>query len=567
MLRSNRTNSWSFFCAALLAVLVLMSAPAAQAQSTIYAVDSLNNLLRFSSATPGTINATVAITGLQVGERIRGIDFRPADGQLYAIGTAGAAGPRLYRINTTTGAATAVGAAGAIVFSGLFPGADFNPVADRLRVVSDLDANLRVNPADGTAVTDTPVAYDAADVNAGMNAVVTGVAYDNNVAGAASTTLFVIDVNLDVLARQGSVGGAPTSPNSGLLFTIGLLGANFTNGSLDIAPNGTAFASDGVAANSSFYTVNLGTGLVTAVGPIGTMLTIDAIAVEPPPPSITINDVTANEGANAVFTVTLSAATRFQVSVNFATANGTAIAGSDYTTTAGTLNIAAGALTGTISVPLLFDAVSPEPNETYFVNLTMPVNATIADSQGLGTIINVAPNFTMTVTPASQTVLPGQSATYTVTITPAPFVPSVDVTCSTSIPLGGCTPPGTLTPANGTAVTSGTLTATTSGFFTVGQQNRPQSQAPLYAWWLPLSGFGALGLVLVGTNRKRLSGNRRAQFLAILSLLLAITLLAGCPLGRDRQDEGTPGGTYPITVTATGGGVTQTATVNVVVQG
>ena len=68
----------------------------------IYITTSTNQLLSFDSSTPGTIATNVALTGLQAGETAVGIDFRPANGVLYAVGS----GSRLYVINTTTGAAT-----------------------------------------------------------------------------------------------------------------------------------------------------------------------------------------------------------------------------------------------------------------------------------------------------------------------------------------------------------------------------------------------------------------------------------------------------------------------------
>ena len=67
---------------------------------------STGNLVTFDSATPGTIASSVAITGLQAGETLLGIDRRPANGLLYGLGSTS----RLYTINTTTGLATAVGA-------------------------------------------------------------------------------------------------------------------------------------------------------------------------------------------------------------------------------------------------------------------------------------------------------------------------------------------------------------------------------------------------------------------------------------------------------------------------
>ena len=105
------------------------------------------------------------------------------------------------------------------------------------------------------------------------------------------------------------------------------------------------------------------------------------------PPSLSIDDVTVTEasGATAVFTVTLSGVSGRDVTVAYATSNGTAVAGSDYTTASSTLTISAGTPTGTITVPILDDALD-EPNETFTVRLSAPNNATISDSEGTGTI-------------------------------------------------------------------------------------------------------------------------------------------------------------------------------------
>ncbi|HWF88558.1 MAG TPA: FG-GAP-like repeat-containing protein [Pyrinomonadaceae bacterium] len=114
-----------------------------------------------------------------------------------------------------------------------------------------------------------------------------------------------------------------------------------------------------------------------------------------PTPSISINDI-SNDEATLLrnFTVTLSAVSGRDVKVDFATANGTATAGvsgtNDYLATSGTLTIPAGQSSGQISV-LVFDDDTFEPDETYFVNLTNPVNATITDAQGQSTIVNNDP--------------------------------------------------------------------------------------------------------------------------------------------------------------------------------
>src|SRR5690348_6559563 len=73
--------------------------------TALLALSTDNQLLAFDSSTPGTVQSTVPITGLQTGESILGIDFRPAAGQLYGLGSSN----RLYTIDPTTGAATQVG--------------------------------------------------------------------------------------------------------------------------------------------------------------------------------------------------------------------------------------------------------------------------------------------------------------------------------------------------------------------------------------------------------------------------------------------------------------------------
>lgn len=110
-----------------------------------------------------------------------------------------------------------------------------------------------------------------------------------------------------------------------------------------------------------------------------------------PPPTMAINDASISEGnsgtVNVVFTVSLSAASGSTVTVNYATANSTAVAGSDYTAANATLTFGPGETTKNITVTVTGDT-AVENNETFFVNLSAPANATIADGQGLGTIIN-----------------------------------------------------------------------------------------------------------------------------------------------------------------------------------
>ena len=99
--------------------------------------------------------------------------------------------------------------------------------------------------------------------------------------------------------------------------------------------------------------------------------------------------MTVTEGdtgtVNAVFTVSLSAPSGQPVTVAYATADGTALAGSDYTATSGTLTFAPGVTTQTVNVPVRGDLLA-EADETFDRALTSPAGATIADASASGTI-------------------------------------------------------------------------------------------------------------------------------------------------------------------------------------
>ena len=141
-------------------------------------------------------------------------------------------------------------------------------------------------------------------------------------------------------------------------------------------------------ANESYF-VNLSNpsnAAVTDGQGLGTITDDDAM------PALVIDDVTVTEGdtgtTTANFTVSLSSPSGQTVTVQFATANGTAIAPGDYTARTRTrVTFTAGQLTRTITVAVNGDTID-EVNETYFVNLSNATNATIADSQGVGTIID-----------------------------------------------------------------------------------------------------------------------------------------------------------------------------------
>jgi hypothetical protein len=172
-----------------------------------------------------------------------GLDFRPLNGQLYAVSNLS----RLYTINASNGAATFV-AMLSVNLSGTSFGFDFNPLVDRIRIVSNTGQNLRVNPLTGAAIADGMI-------NPGTPSV-TAAAYTNNFAGTTSTALYVIDN--DKLFIQNP-------PNAGTLTQVGPLGitAGVNNG-FDIG--GTSNIAYGIftsGSNTSLYTINLSNGMAT----------------------------------------------------------------------------------------------------------------------------------------------------------------------------------------------------------------------------------------------------------------------------------------------------------------
>ncbi|MCE9558072.1 MAG: DUF4394 domain-containing protein [Armatimonadetes bacterium] len=231
----------------------------------IYGISESNQLVSFNSSAPGTLLSNVMVSGLMSGEHIVGIDFRPNGNGLYGLGSSN----RVYILNAGTGAATAVGAGFSSVLTGTSYGFDFNPTVDRIRVTSDSDQNLRLNPITGTtAATDTNLNYAAADPNFGANPNIVGSAYTNSRAGATTTTLYGIDSTTNTLVLQNP-------PNSGTLNTIGSLGVDTNEWvGFDISGStGVAFASlttPGANVHSSnLFTMNLTTGAAQFVGTIG----------------------------------------------------------------------------------------------------------------------------------------------------------------------------------------------------------------------------------------------------------------------------------------------------------
>jgi len=215
---------------------------AIQTEPVGYAISVDNELMIFNPASPAPV--AKAISGLQASETILGIDFRPVNGQIYALGSTS----RIYTLNASSGAATQVGVL-STALSGTSFGFDFNPVADRIRIVSNTGQNLRVNPADAAATVDGAITPTA-------NLALSATAYTNNFAGAGATTMYAINASTGRLYSL-------TDPNSGVLANdIGSLGVTIdaANGFDISGRTGNAYAILTVGGVTRFYSVNLQTG-------------------------------------------------------------------------------------------------------------------------------------------------------------------------------------------------------------------------------------------------------------------------------------------------------------------
>ncbi|MES2683808.1 MAG: DUF4394 domain-containing protein [Pseudomonadota bacterium] len=229
----------------------------------------------FAPASAVTIGFTYGLTGGDY--RLVGIDFRVQDGGLYGVGNAGG----VYRLSLTDGTATFVNRL-SVALSGSNFGVDFNPAADRLRIISDNGQNLRHNiNAGGVTLTDGALNYVAGTATNG----VTGAAYTNNdLVALTATTLFDLDAELDQVALQ-------SPPNNGTLVATGKLGVNASYvAGFDIysqlSSGGTvgnfalaAFRSPASPGQTAVYSVNVLTGATTLRGSLSTDNDVYDIAI------------------------------------------------------------------------------------------------------------------------------------------------------------------------------------------------------------------------------------------------------------------------------------------------
>ena len=243
-----------------------------------YALTLDNKLIYINAKNPDVILNSAPITGLKPNEKLLGIDFRPAGGQLYGIGSRS----ELYTINTKTGVADIIyDAPFAATVDLALSAVDFDPVNDLIHVVSPLGRNLFINPVptDGGIISYyNGNIFDAADGQGSATVQIIAAAYTHNRAAATTTELYDIDIKKDKLFKH-----APGE--TGALTAVGPLGFDVEGvGGFDINPEGTiALAALTLKATgkTGLFTIDLATGKATKVGDCSATITSVAIPTDP----------------------------------------------------------------------------------------------------------------------------------------------------------------------------------------------------------------------------------------------------------------------------------------------
>ena len=240
---------------ALRAALILGAAGLATSAYAAPAVGLVGDktLVMFDTETR-EVSGTMDVTGV---DALAGIDVRPADKMLYGVTLSG----DVVTIDTASGAATVKSTLSEMLPS--YEGAivDFNPVADRLRLMSTDGTNHRVNVDDGMVTVDGSLAFEDADMHAGEAPNIVEAAYINSYGKPDSTAMYDIDATIHGLIQQ-------ISPNDGTLAAIGKLGVEGSAYAFDIATTEDLTNTAFLVADNVLHTVDLESGAAEALGPI-----------------------------------------------------------------------------------------------------------------------------------------------------------------------------------------------------------------------------------------------------------------------------------------------------------
>lgn len=241
---------------AVLAALAGLAAPGSAEAASALALTNDNRLIMFDLDSRSAGGAPMRITGVE--GRVVGIDVRPANGMLYAVSDASV----IYTLDPATGAATEVARLSQSFPKGVRAVVDFNPVADRLRLMGEDGTNFRINVETGQVMADGQLKHDPAGGQADKPPMVVAGAYTNSMAGAKETALYTVDAALSQVNLQ-----AP--PNDGVQKAKGALGfASETTPAFDIVADGAGGNRALLINRGGLYEIDLETGAGTMLGKV-----------------------------------------------------------------------------------------------------------------------------------------------------------------------------------------------------------------------------------------------------------------------------------------------------------
>jgi hypothetical protein len=239
--------------ASLALIGALGAADAASAQSIVALVG--DSTIAMIDPASRKVTASWPVKGVN---KLVGIDVRPADGMLYGVTDNG----WIVTIDTKTGAATRKAELSTKLSASATATVDFNPVADRMRLMGSDGTSLRVNVDDGKVIVDGSHKFADADANKGKTPKVVAGAYSNSVKGTKETTLYNIDAASWSFVRQ-------VPPNDGVLNTIGGLGIKASEPiAFNIVATGEGQNAAWLVTGGSLYSVDMKSGKATQVGSI-----------------------------------------------------------------------------------------------------------------------------------------------------------------------------------------------------------------------------------------------------------------------------------------------------------
>lgn len=246
-------NSFNTLLTAAVTTATLSLAAGTASAATLLALGADGQLFKIDSNSQ-KVTATMATNSPSP---LRGIDVRPANGMLYALSN----DHQLHTLDLATGAASKVAS-----LNKQLPGSgqaviDFNPVADKLRMLAADGTSFRVNVETGEVVVDGSVAYAAEGPYAGKSAKVVAGAYSNAYAGTQATALYTVDLASSNLMLQNP-------PNDGIQQAVGKIVDGLQNAALDIASDGKGGNTAYLLTGTTLHTLDLATGKPTTLGDI-----------------------------------------------------------------------------------------------------------------------------------------------------------------------------------------------------------------------------------------------------------------------------------------------------------